>query len=393
MYPTYPTIYDVEPEPTTPPPATPQKRRGLPAVALVLSGALVGGVAGGVAGAHWGSDNSTVSSLGSGAAPVAAPVTDPKSYTAIAAKVLPSVVSIEVNTNGGGDTGSGFVIRRDGYVLTNNHVVASALGGGGSITVTFNDGSTGRGRVVGADPTSDLAVVKVNRTNLKPAALGSSSSLQVGDAVVAIGSPLGLSGTVTSGIVSALNRPVRTTQEQTNPFGSGSGDATVINAIQTDAAINPGNSGGPLVDAAGQVVGITSAIASLGGGLGGQSGNIGVGFAIPIDQARGIADQLIANGHATHTVLGVSITDVTTAAGTDQVMIRSVQSGGPAGKAGLRAGDVVVAVNGSDITSSDALIATIRSHKAGDKVSVTVLRGGKRQTVSVTLADATSITG
>jgi putative serine protease PepD len=307
--------------------------------------------------------------------------------------VLPSVVSIQIKTNGGGgDTGSGFVIRKDGYILTNNHVIASAVDGGGTITVTFNDGSTASGRVVGADPTSDLAVVKVNRTDLKPAALGSSSSLQVGDPVLAIGSPLGLSGTVTSGIVSALNRPVRTTQEQTNPFGNSSGDATVINAIQTDAAINPGNSGGPLVDAAGQVVGITSAIASL-GSSGGQSGNIGVGFAIPIDQARGIADQLIASGHATHTVLGVSIADVTTADGTDRVLIRSVQSGGPADKAGLRAGDAILAVNGTPITSSDGLIATTRSHKAGDKVSVTVVRDGKRQTVSVTLADANAITG
>src|SRR3954468_11515717 len=193
MYPTYPTIYDVEPEPATPPPAAPQKRRGLTAAALLLSGALVGGVAGGVAGAHWGSDDSITSSLTSGTAPIAAPAADPKSYTAIAAKVLPSVVSIQVNANGGGDTGSGFVISKDGYILTNNHVIASAVGGGGSITVTFNDGSTVSGRVVGADPTSDLAVIKVNRTNLKPAAFGSSASLQVGDPVVAIGSPLGLS--------------------------------------------------------------------------------------------------------------------------------------------------------------------------------------------------------
>jgi putative serine protease PepD len=393
MYPTYPTIYDVDPEPTTPPPATPPKKRALPVVALLLSGVLVGGVAGGVAGAHWGSDNNSISALTSGPVPIAAPAADPKSYTSIAANVLPSVVSIQVNTNGGGDTGSGFVLSKDGYIVTNNHVIADAAGGAGTITVTFNDGSTTSGRVVGADPTSDLAVVKVNRNNLKPAALGSSSSLQVGDPVVAIGSPLGLSGTVTSGIVSALNRPVRTTQEQTSPFGNSSGDETVINAIQTDAAINPGNSGGPLVDGAGQVDGINSAIASLGGGGGSQAGSIGVGFAIPIDQARGIAQQLITTGHATHTVLGVSIADVSTQNGADQVLIRQIQSGGPAGKAGLRAGDVVIAVNGTPITSSDSLIATIRSHKAGDKVSITIVRGGKRQTVSVTLADANATNG
>src|SRR3954463_2416055 len=270
MYPTYPTIYDVEPEPTEAPPTPPAKRRSLSVAALVAAGALVGGGVGGVVGAHYSSDNVT---LGSSNTPIAAPVSDPKSYTAIASKVLPSVVSLEVRAGGGGDTGSGFVIRSDGYVLTNNHVVASAVSGNGTITVTFNDGSTASGRVVGADPASDLAVVKVGRTNLKPAALGSSASLRVGDPVVAIGSPLGLSGTVTSGIVSALNRPVRTQQEQQNLFGNGgSGDATVINAIQTDAAINPGNSGGPLVDGAGQVVGITSAIASLGSSFGGPAG-------------------------------------------------------------------------------------------------------------------------
>ena len=166
--------------------------------------------------------------------------------------------------------------------------------------------------------------------------------------------------------------------------------STVINAIQTDAAINPGNSGGPLVDGAGQVVGINSAIASLGSSFGGQSGNIGVGFAIPIDQAKGIANQLIATGKASHPILGVSIADVTTSAGTDQVLVRSVQSGGPAAKAGISVGDVIVSIGGTPVTSSDALIATVRSHKPGDKVSVTVLRGGNRQTVVVQLADATT---
>ncbi|MFL6240366.1 MAG: S1C family serine protease [Actinomycetes bacterium] len=385
MYPTYPTIYDVEPEPVTPPPAPPATRRVIPAVALVLAGVLAGGIAGGVAGAHYGKHD-VVTSLGATNAAVAAPGVDPKSYTAIAAKVLPSVVSIQVTTAGGGDTGSGFVIRNDGYLLTNNHVIASALNGGGAITVTFNDGTAVAGSVVGADSSSDLAVVKVQRKNLTPVAFGSSASVQVGDPVLAIGSPLGLQGTVTQGIVSALNRPVHTQdqQQQQNLFNNGSGDSTVISAIQTDAAINPGNSGGPLVDGAGQVIGIDSAIASLG------SGNIGVGFAIPIDQARVIAAELISTGHATHPVLGVQIADITTGSGAHEVQLRAVSSGGPAAKAGLRVGDVVVTVNGTNVTSSDGLIAAIRSHKPGDQVSVTYERGGQRHTVNVTLADATS---
>jgi putative serine protease PepD len=386
MYPTYPTIYDVGPEPPEEPKKT--QRRAPAVIGRVLAAAVVGGGVGAVVGAHYGGDK--VVAIGSGSTVVAAPVSDPKSYTAIAAKVLPSVVSIEVRDPNGGDTGSGFVIRSDGYILTNNHVIASAVDDGATIAVTFNDGSQASGHVVGADPASDLAVVKVNKSGLQPASLGSSASVKVGDPVLAIGSPLGLSGTVTSGIVSALNRPVRTQQESTNPFGSGSTDATVISAIQTDAAINPGNSGGPLVDGAGQVIGITSAIASLGSSGSGQSGNIGVGFAIPIDQARGIADQLIATGHASHPILGVSIADVTTQAGDSQVLLRSVTAGGPAGKAGMRAGDVIVAIDGTNVTTSDALIAAVRSHKPGDRVSITYVRGGSRHTVTVTLADATS---
>ena len=390
MYPTYPTIYDVEPEPSAPP-VEPKKRRTLPVAALVLAGALGGGAVGGIVGAHYGGDDSV--SIGSGAPAVAAPAVDPKSYTAIAGQVLPSVVSISVRVGNSGDTGSGFIIRKDGYILTNNHVT-SVASDGGTITVTFNDGSTASGTVVGSDPASDLAVVRVDRNNLKPADLGSSSSVQVGDPVLAIGSPLGLSGTVTQGIVSALNRPVNTTQEQQDPFGSNSSTIpTVINAIQTDAAINPGNSGGPLVDGAGQVIGITSAIASLGSTFGGQTGNIGVGFAIPMDQARLIAAQLIATGHASHPILGVQIGNVTNSSGTVQVMIQTVQPGGPADKAGLRVGDVIVALGGKAVTSGNGLIATVRSHNPGEKISVTFLRDGRRQTVSVTLADAPTSQG
>ncbi|MDX6286595.1 MAG: putative serine protease PepD [Frankiales bacterium] len=383
----YPTTFDLDRDTETPPPppTAPKNRRGMTAAALVLAGALVGGGVGGAVGAAL-SDGTTTVTTGSGAPIVAAPAADPKSYTAIAAQVLPSVVSIRVTGGGSSGTGSGIIIRSDGHILTNNHVVDAAVGGGGTVTVTFNDGSTASAKIVGTDAAYDLAVIKVNKSGLKPATLGSSASLRVGDPVIAIGSPLGLSGTVTTGIVSALNRPVNTTNQQQSPFGgSAPTESTVISAIQTDAAINPGNSGGALVDGAGQVVGINSAIASLG-----TSGNIGVGFAIPIDQARDIATQLIATGKAAHPILGVSIADVTTSAGAGQVLVQAVTSGGPAQKAGIQNGDVIVEIAGTKITDTDALIATVRAHKPGEKVSVTYERSGTRHTVSVQLADATT---
>jgi putative serine protease PepD len=230
---------------------------------------------------------------------------------------------------------------------------------------------------------------------LSPAALGNSAAIQVGDPVLAVGSPLGLSGTVTSGIVSALNRPVETQSDsqQQNPFGLGgsgggqSANPTVIDAIQTDAAINPGNSGGALVDAAGQVVGINSAIASLGSSSlsGSQSGNIGVGFAIPINQAKLIANELIKNGHATHPLLGISLLDQTTSTGLDRAVVHTVSSGGPADQAGIKAGDVITAVDGTRTAGADAVIASIRSHQPGQRVTVTIERGGSSRTVTAVL--------
>ena len=384
----YPTMFDLgtddESGPQSPSPQQQHQgsRRGAAIAALLLTGALVGGGVGGVVGAQFAGDSTTTVTTGSGAPVVPAPAANPQSYTAIAAKVLPSVVSIAVTGGGSSGTGSGVIIRSDGHILTNNHVVDSATNGG-RITVTFNDGSTASASVVGTDAASDLAVIKVSKTGLKAATLGSSASLRVGDPVIAIGSPLGLSGTVTTGIVSALNRPVNTTNQQ-NPFGGNTApQATVISAIQTDAAINPGNSGGALVDGAGQVVGINSAIASLG-----ASGNIGVGFAIPIDQAKDIAAQLIATGKASHPILGVSIADVTTSSGASQVLVQGVTSGGPAQKAGIRSGDIIVQIAGTKITDTDSLILTVRSHKPGEKVSVIYERNGTRQTVSVQLADA-----
>jgi putative serine protease PepD len=325
---------------------------------------------------------------------------NPRSFAAIAAKVLPSVVSINVRGNGGSDTGSGVVLRSDGFVLTNNHVVANAASGG-SVSVVFNDGSTSTARIVGTDQEDDLAVIKVEKTGLAAATLGASSAVRVGDAVLAVGSPLGLTGTVTAGIVSALNRPVDTTQDQqqapSDPFGLNQQQqqattSTVISAIQTDAAINPGNSGGPLLNAAGQVIGINSAIAST-GSVSGQAGNIGVGFAIPIDQARIIAGELIKDGKASHPLMGVTLADATDSAGNDLARVQSVSSGGPADQAGMKVGDVVVAVGGQRTTGADAVIAAIRSHQPGQRVQVTVERDGSRQTLTLTLADAANVPG
>ena len=356
--------------------------------------ALVFGAAGVGVGAALTNDNGNGSTNGAGftvAGSSANPsLTDPKSYAAIAAKVLPSVVNINVTSQSGGDTGSGVILRSDGYILTNNHVISGAIDGGGSISVTFNDGTSTSARIVGADQEDDLAVIKVDKTGLPAATLGSSSKVRVGDPVLAVGSPLGLQGTVTSGIVSSVNRPVDTSdQQQTNPFGGGQpSPRTAFDAIQTDAAINPGNSGGPLVDGSGNVIGINSAIASTGSSFGGQAGNIGVGFAIPIDQAKPIAQELIATGKATHPLLGVSLGDATDGNGNPIARVQAVSQGGPAAKAGIKAGDIIVAVDGQQTNGASAAIAAIRSHKPGDKVTVTVLRGGQRLTFTATLADA-----
>ena len=326
------------------------------------------------------------------AAPAAAAAlsTAPKSYAAIASRVLPSVVNINVTASTGSDTGSGVILRPDGYILTNNHVIAAAAGGQGSVSVTFNDGGTAPARIVGADQEDDLAVIKVNKTGLSAASLGSAGAMHVGDPVLALGSPLGLQGTVTSGIISALNRPVETTDSsQQSQFGAPAGPTTVIDAIQTDAAVNPGNSGGPLVNAAGQVIGINSAIASTGQG----SGNIGVGFAIPIDQAKAVAQQLITTGKATHPLMGISLANATDSGGNPLARVQAVTSNGPAADAGIRPGDVVTAINGQNTAGAQAVIAAIRAHQPGETLRVTVLRDGNHKTVTVTLANAADAQG
>jgi putative serine protease PepD len=309
----------------------------------------------------------------------------PDSVAGIAKRVLPSVVSIAINSPGGTGTGSGFIIDSNGYILTNNHVVETFATGGGTLTVTLNDGSSQEAKIVGRDSSYDLAVIKIARTGLSALQFGDSDNVQVGDAVIAIGSPLGLSGTVTSGIISAKNRPV------TSGSGNGGGESSFINALQTDAAVNPGNSGGPLVDATGAVIGVNSAIASLGSSFGGQSGSIGLGFAIPINQARRTADQLIKNGKATYPILGISLDLSYTGAGARIADVASaISSGSPAEKAGLKPGDVITRFDGNAIAKGDDLIVAVRAKAIGDRVAIEYLRGSKSGKISLQLAGSAS---
>jgi len=310
----------------------------------------------------------------------------------VAAAVQPSVVSITVTASGQSDEGSGILLRSNGTILTNNHVVAAAANGAGSIAVKLADGRTAAATIVGRDPSTDLAVIAAKGlSGLTPATLGSSSSVHVGDTVLAIGSPLGLEGSVTAGIVSALHRTVDLSSDQQQDPGNLLGQnnspsaASVSDAIQTDAAINPGNSGGPLVDDSGRVIGINTAIASLGSGLSGQSGSIGVGFAIPVEEAKSVADALIAGQTPRHAVLGVSISD----APSGGALIDSVQASSGAAAAGLRAGDVVTGIDGTTVTSGNGLAAAVRAHRPGDTVTVHFTRGGAPRTATVTLGTAT----
>jgi putative serine protease PepD len=308
----------------------------------------------------------------------------------VAAKVVPSVVKLEVDLGRQSEEGSGIILSSDGLILTNNHVVAAAkdspagpaAAGGAQTKLTFADGRTTTFTVLGTDPSSDIAVVRAqDASGLTPITLGSSANLRVGQDVVAIGSPLGLEGTVTTGIISALNRPVAA-------GGDAQNQNTVLDAIQTDAAINPGNSGGALVNMNGELVGVNSAIATLGGDAGpqAQSGSIGLGFAIPVDQAKRIADELIQSGTASHASLGVQVGND---AAVDGAKIVEVTSGGAAAAAGLPSGVVVTKVDDRVIGSADALVAAVRSRAPGDKVTLTYLDpSGQPQTVQVTLGKA-----
>ena len=371
------------------PRAATQRRAGLGMAAAVLATALVAGSAGGVLGARTQGEGTLLdpgASLGSGGNTSSAPLDRaPESIAGIAAKVMESTVSISVAGREGRGTGSGVVIRSDGYILTNNHVVESAANGG-QITVTFDNARQELpAQIVGLDPVTDLAVIRVKSDiPLAAAQLGESRALVVGDPVIAIGSPLGLSGTVTSGIVSALNRTVNTPSEDgtSNPL---------FNAIQTDAAINPGNSGGALVNARGEVIGINSAIATLGGGggFGGEQsgGSIGVGFAIPIDEARSVAEEIIRTGRATHPSIGISATTVSSDSDRKGALVRALTPGGAAGAAGLQPNDLIVALDDTEITSVDELILATREHKIGDRVTITYVRNGQTRKTQVVLQD------
>ena len=369
-----------------PPPASRRSRRGLGTAALVLATGLLAGVTGGVVGARYDEDRGLLdpsASLGSGSSTSASLSRDPESVAGVAARVMRSTVSIAVRGSAGSGTGSGVVIRSDGYIVTNNHVVASAAGGG-RITVTLDDGEQELpARIVGRDPVTDLAVLQVQTSASLPAAtLGSSGSLVAGDSVIAIGSPLGLSGTVTTGIISALNRTVRVPSED-------GVSRPLLNAIQTDAAINPGNSGGALVNAEGEVIGINSAIATLGGGgpFGGeQGGSIGVGFAIPVDEARSVAEEIIRTGKATHPSIGVSATTVSES-GREGALVRELTTGGAAERAGLQPNDLITEVDDEKVSSVDELVLNLRKHRVGEEVTLTYERGGRTRTIDVTLQD------
>ncbi len=406
-------IWETEPQgqPAYAAPPPPRRRRGAGLAAAVLATSVLAGGAAGVGGAvawqEWGPESTSATTTSSGtasASPVLdaapAPAATDGSVQAAAEAVLPSVVKINVSGSGGSGSGSGVVLTEDGQILTNHHVVEVAEEGG-TITVDFADGSHARAEILGLDPLTDTALIQAQDVSgLTPASIGSSSALAVGQDVVAIGSPFGLDATVTSGIVSALDRPV--------DVGTDSeGNATVYPAVQTDAAINPGNSGGPLVDLAGRVVGINSSIRTTGSsspfGQSSEGGSIGLGFAIPIDEIMPIVEQMAAGEAPTHARLGISVSDVGVDVGSggsgsgpgssstegalvvDGAQVRTVGAGSTAGEAGLQEGDIITGIDDRAITSADSLVATIRSYRPGDEVTVTFERDGEEQTTTLVL--------
>ncbi|MGY1634144.1 S1C family serine protease [Geodermatophilus sp. SYSU D01186] len=357
-------------------------------VAGLLAGAVIGaGTGAGVAVLL--EDGGEASPAANGAQSVV--VENPETATAVAAAAVtarPSVVTVYVTTSAGAGSGSGVVLTGDGYVLTNNHVVSLDGSGRAGVQVRTADGTLYDATVVGTEPSMDLAVLKLSgASDLTPGTFADSAQVQVGDLAVAIGAPLGLSDTVTNGIISATHRPVTA--------GESSSEATVIDALQTDAAINPGNSGGALVDAAGEVIGINTAIATVPSGPGGQTsaGNIGVGFAIPSNTAQRIAEEIIATGSASTALLGVDVATAT-AEGNPTIGIGAqvvrVQSGGPGAEAGLRAGDVVTAIDDRPVTTSTELTAAVRGTAPGSAVTLSVERGNETEETEVALGSTAS---
>ncbi|MGW2571344.1 trypsin-like peptidase domain-containing protein [Streptomyces sp. NPDC001537] len=365
-------------------------RRGLVAGAVVL--ALVSGGVGGVMGAYL-ERNGGVGGVELPQAGKEPAGRAPDSVAGIAARALPSVVTLHVTGADESGTGTGFVLDDQGHILTNNHVVEPAAGasGTGEISVTFNSGDTAKATVVGRDSGYDLAVVKVSNVHgLKPLALGNSDNVQVGDPVVAIGAPFDLEGTVTAGIISAKERPITAGGDSSD--GS---DVSYVDALQTDAPINPGNSGGPLLDSKARVIGINSAIRSADSSTddSGQAGSIGLGFAIPVNQAKRVAEELINTGRATHPVIGVTL-DMDYSGDGARVGTKAsgggpaVSKGGPGDKAGIRAGDIITGVDGERVHSGEELIVKIRAHRPGDLLELTVRRDGEDRKISLVLGSA-----
>src|SRR5690606_12534376 len=350
-------------------------------VAVIVFGLLCG-VVGGLVGAYL-ERNGGVGGVELPQAGKEAADRDPDSVAGIASRALPSVVTLHASGTSEAGTGTGFVLDTRGHILTNNHVVEPA-GGGGEITVTFHSGDTAEATVIGRDSGYDLAVVKVKGVSgLTPLPLGNSDNVQVGDPVVAIGAPFDLAGTVTSGIISARERPITAGGEK----GDGS-DVSYVDALQTDAPINPGNSGGPLLDAKARVIGINSAIRSAGSGSeldGGQAGSIGLGFAIPINQGKRVAEELIATGKATHPVIGITL-DMEFSG--DGARVGAKGTDGAGQKAGIGAGDVIPEGNGHRVHSGEELIVKTRAHRPGGRLELTLERDGEERTVSLVLGSS-----
>ncbi|MYX29105.1 PDZ domain-containing protein [Streptomyces sp. SID8381] len=363
-------------------------RRALVGGAVAL--AVVSGLLGGVAGAYF-ERNGGIGAVELPQAGKEPAGRAPDSVAGIAARALPSVVTLHVSGSDEQGTGTGFVLDGLGHILTNNHVVEPAASSG-AISVTFSGGQTAKARIVGRDTGYDLAVVQVSGVRgLTPMPLGNSDNVQVGDPVVAIGAPFDLANTVTSGIISAKERPITAGGEK----GDG-GDVSYVDALQTDAPINPGNSGGPLLDSHGRVVGINSAIRSADTGSDvqtGQAGSIGLGFAIPVNQAKRVAEELINTGRASHPVIGVTL-DMNYTGDGAKVGAKShdggspVAPGGPGAKAGIKAGDVITAVDGKPVHSGEELIVRTRAHRPGDRLSLTVRRDGRDREVTLVLGSA-----
>ncbi len=370
-----------------PPPAPkPRSRRGGLVAAILVAALVAGGIGGGLgytlAENNDSSDSSTTVTASDSGGSVQR---DADTIAGVAQQALPSTVTIEAESSSGeGGTGTGFVFDKEGHILTNNHVVADAVDGG-KLTATFPDGKKYDAEVVGHAAGYDVAVIKLNDapSNLKPLTLGNSDQVAVGDSTIAIGAPFGLSNTVTTGIISAKDRPVASSD------GTGS-NASYMSALQTDASINPGNSGGPLLDAQGNVIGINSAIQSSGSSASGQSGSIGLGFAIPINQAKYVAQELIETGEPVYAKIGASVSLEETTDGakiTEEGASGSdpIESGGPADDAGLEPGDIITKLDDTVIDSGPTLIGEIWTHKPGDKVKITYERDGKSRTADLTL--------